>query len=245
MPSRRDPLEVTQGAPSSAQLSEEAWAASLPSWSSGYTGGIGASAGQGAPTTAAAPPAAPVSAPVGARLSAPLSAPVFAPAASAAGHRATAFQNWTLPPSHGNTAAVWWLVFMQLIYAVVQTAVMIAILLPMLPGISMTMVDNGILLANFTVLMVTSSVVSVAFLVVTIWIAFVDRRALERLGHTHTASPWWNLLGTLWYLIIRSVHVRRITGAGAAPLVTYICLYIVPGIALGLMIALYRGSGNA
>lgn len=45
-----------------------------------------------------------------------------------------------------------------------------------------------------------------------------DNTVLARRGHRRRAQPSWALLGALPYLIVRSVNVRRETGAGTAPL---------------------------
>lgn len=45
-----------------------------------------------------------------------------------------------------------------------------------------------------------------------------DNTVLARRGHRRRAQPSWALLGALPYLIVRTVHVRRETGVGTAPL---------------------------
>lgn len=45
-----------------------------------------------------------------------------------------------------------------------------------------------------------------------------DRSALTGFGYGRLPSRWWILLGPLGYLIARTVHVRRQSGHGSAPL---------------------------
>jgi hypothetical protein len=204
----------------SVQLSDEAWQASISALSAGQMGGVNSGSAVAAGSLAAS-------------------------SASAVPPRTTAYRGWTPQPSHGRTAAVRWLVYLPLIYTALQCGVVVALMLPMMPGVPNTSAGMTLVLANLGMLLLSFTLLGLGYLAATIWLAVLDRRALERLGHTQTASPWWNLLGTLWYLIFRLVNVRRITGGGAAPLVMYCCLYILPGVALGLIAAYFRGTGTA
>jgi hypothetical protein len=87
---------------------------------------------------------------------------------------------------------------------------------------------------------------AVAFFVFTLVLGFQDRARLRLLGHDDTASPWWILLHTLVYLIVRSVRVRQCTGRrGSGPLTTYVGLYIAPSIALGITAAVVSALDGA
>ena len=166
--------------------------------------------------------------------------------------RQTAYKNWTPPPSHGNTAAVWWIVFLPLIYSAVMMVLFFFMLLPHMAGLLLApqqaqQLDDPAVQSLFAFVALEFALALVYF-VLTIWAGYRDRRALLGLGHTTTASPWWQLLSQFIYLIIRTVHVRRVSGKGAAPLVVWIVLYLVPpllGVIAAIAIPVYLSSQGA
>lgn len=186
-------------------MTEDEWRASLPSF--GQQPGIGL--GQPSPTSFGVAPPTPSVAPF------------------------STIGTWPATPTRSNTGAVWWFVFLPLITAGVMTAALFAQLAPYLTDAVLTPATQQAmimaLLGSFTVIVAISALQLVA----SIWLAYLDRRRLRALGHTATASPWWNLLMPLIYLIVRSVHVNRAIGGGSAPLTVYVALYILPGLVLG------------
>lgn len=142
---------------------------------------------------------------------------------------------WKPGPTRSNTRAIWWFVFLPLIASVAMVAVMFAQIAPYVSDRILTPANQQALITAMLgsiALMYGIAVVQVA---VSIWLAYLDRKALRDFGHTATASPWWNLLMPLVYLIIRSVHVNRAIGGGTAPLTVYVALYILPGLVLGII----------
>jgi hypothetical protein len=63
---------------------------------------------------------------------------------------------------------------------------------------------------------------SVLIFVITLYLAFLDRRALLANGHQTAESLWWILLSPLVLLIARAVHVRRSVNGGIAPIFVWI-----------------------
>ena len=74
--------------------------------------------------------------------------------------------------------------------------------------------------------------IGVIFALLMIFAVVSDRRKLESLGHRRRASGWWILLGSLPYLIARTVRTRQESGRGAAPLVTHVVIGVVVTAAL-------------
>jgi hypothetical protein len=83
----------------------------------------------------------------------------------------------------------------------------------------------------------------------TIAAASRDRGRLDELGYRRVPSRWWLLLGPLAYLIARTVHVRRQSGHGSAPLWWYAANVVLPvAMALaGLLVirALFGGGAGS
>lgn len=203
----------------SRAMTEDEWRASLPSFGQQLGTGLGHSSFSASGT-------APGTAPATAFGTAPKAPPV-APFST--------LNTWKPGPSRSNTAAVWWFVFLPIIVSGVMMGALFAQLAPYFTGAVLTPANQQAmitaLLNSFAIIMA----ISVLHAVATIWLAYLDRRGLRELGHTATASPWWNLLMPLIYLIVRSVHVNRAIGGGSAPLTVYVALYILPGLVLGII----------
>jgi hypothetical protein len=209
---------------------------------------VGASA-----TSAAAPaPAAPPPAPPAVELSAPdtsaaaprpftldlppapdwttVSSPVVPPTIDVSAWRPTG-------PQRANTAAVWWIVALPLLGGIALTGLMIAnpVALQIVLGVGTGFTTFESLLSTALWLVGVSFGVGVVVMLLSLLIGFRDRAKLQELGHQCTASPWWMLLATLIYLIIRTVHTKQATGRGSAPLVVWILLYIAPSVILTIV----------
>jgi hypothetical protein len=71
-----------------------------------------------------------------------------------------------------------------------------------------------------------------------------DCAMLDAFGFGRLPSRWWLLLGPLAYLIVRTVHVRRQSGRGSAPLWWYCSIVMVlAGVSIGvrLLVAVTPG----
>ncbi|UTT62571.1 DUF2510 domain-containing protein [Microcella humidisoli] len=67
-------------------------------------------------------------------------------------------------------------------------------------------------------------------IVALLWVVLgtiTDYRRLGALGHEFRPSPAWIVLGPLFYLLVRAVHVYRTTRSGTAPTWVYVVLAIV------------------
>ncbi|MDQ0893353.1 DUF2510 domain-containing protein [Agromyces ramosus] len=74
---------------------------------------------------------------------------------------------------------------------------------------------------------------------VSVWFAYLDRVALERLGYARRFHWAWAFLSSLVYVIGRSVVVKKQAGRGAAPMWVAIALNVA------MMIALFIWVGVA
>lgn len=155
-----------------------------------------------------------------------------APAPSVAPFSTTA--TWQAHPTSSNTAAVWWLIFLPLIGGLLLFPGAIAIW-----GLDAVWgyMDSSTPDADALTFLGYIWGVSLLFGIATLLLGFRDRATLRQLGHQEPASPWWQLLSQLVYLVIRTVAVRRETGQGQAPLVVYLCIQIAP-IVLGIIAAI-------
>jgi hypothetical protein len=77
-----------------------------------------------------------------------------------------------------------------------------------------------------------SAFTGVVLFVLTAVLAVHDRRVLLSELHKSAASAWWILLGPLFYLLVRAIHVSRNVGHGWAPFVVYLVSSLVPAAAL-------------
>jgi hypothetical protein len=140
-------------------------------------------------------------------------------------------------PQQANTGAVWWIVILPLLGGVALTGLMLAnpVAMQIVLGIGTGTVTLESLLS--TGLWLVGASVGTGFVVflLSLLIGFRDRAKLRELGHQRTASPWWMVLATLVYLIIRTVHAKSETGRGSAPLVVWVLLYIVPSVILTIV----------
>lgn len=187
-------------------LSEEEWRASLPSFGQQLGTGLG-QASSGAVRTEAAPSVAPFS-------------------------TQDRLRSWRATPTTSNTPWVWWLIATPILGGLAMWPIVFTVF-----GFENVFLllasDNdpaALRLVGFFFCM------GLAIAAVTMLLGFGDRAALRRLGHSRTASPWWQLLSQLVYLIVRTVHANSQTGRGAAPLVVYLCLQIAP-VVLGVIAA--------
>ncbi len=80
---------------------------------------------------------------------------------------------------------------------------------------------------------------SVVLFLVVVAFAIHDRKVLLNSLHPQAASPWWMLLGPLFYLIARGVHVSRAVGNGWAPLIVFFICSFVPAAAVLAFGSLY------
>ncbi|TQL47082.1 hypothetical protein FB562_0128 [Homoserinimonas aerilata] len=178
-----------------------------------------------------------------------------APGASVAPPRTSAYQNWTPPPSTSNTAAVWWLVVSPIIFSVLMVVLAVLAFGPTFIAVLAELVQNpdaasaavpASFVETYLGFLGVNAVASLVFLVASIWLGYRDRQALNQLGFTAAASPWWMLLSMFIYLIVRTVHVRRVTGGGQAPLVVYILVYVLPPILLsvGIVVLMVMTAGT-
>lgn len=138
-------------------------------------------------------------------------------------------------PQRANTAAVWWIVFLPLLQVVVLTG-----LLLLNPTALQIILGSGLLTLDAllsTTLWLLGAVLglNLVVLLLSLVIGFRDRAKLLSLGHDRTASPWWLILTPLVYLVIRTTHATRATGRGAAPLVVWIVLYVLPSVILTIV----------
>ena len=122
----------------------------------------------------------------------------------------TAFE--PIRPTHWNTAAVWVLVFSDLLILIVYSI-----------ALSARVISIGT--TGSTIALVCVQIVIVFLRVI---LAYVDRNTLRLWGFSNPASPWWMLLWPpLLYLIVRTSRVRREVRRGGAPLWTYLATLVV------------------
>jgi hypothetical protein len=133
-------------------------------------------------------------------------------------------------PQQANTAAVWWIVILPLIGGAVLTGLLLAnpVARQIVLDVGTGSITLEALLSTALWVVGASFGTSLVVLLLSLVIGFRDRAKLQQLGHQRTASPWWMLLATLIYLIIRTSHTKRETGRGSAPLVVWILLYMLP-----------------
>lgn len=121
------------------------------------------------------------------------------------------FQPWTpSAPSRWNTGGAWALSATPLVG--VATGIGIAFAVTVSPWLALSMV----LLPLFWMIAAATR----------------DRAALDEYGYGRVPSRWWLLLGPLGYLVARTIHVRRRSGHGSAPLWWYL------GISVSLSVVL-------
>jgi hypothetical protein len=104
-------------------------------------------------------------------------------------------------PSPAGTLAVWALAFTPIIS------------IGLLVTAGLLLRDTSLAGGNTALLFAALALYALVFALAT-----RDNTVLARRGHRHRAQPSWALLGALPYLIVRTVHVRRETGVGTAPL---------------------------
>jgi hypothetical protein len=79
---------------------------------------------------------------------------------------------------------------------------------------------------------------AIAFLI-SLFFAEADRRKLRALGYLKVPSLWWMLLAPpLVYLIVRTVVVWGEVRKGIAPLITFLVVNLVGGVAAGFLLVL-------
>lgn len=88
----------------------------------------------------------------------------------------------------------------------------------------------------------TSVVVGWLVYGVTVWLAYLDRVALERLGYARRFHWAWTFLSPLVYVIGRSVVVKRQAGRGTAPIWIAIALNVAMTIALMVWVSVITAN---
>lgn len=136
-------------------------------------------------------------------------------------------RTWAIAPTSSSTPWAWWLVVTPLILVLVLGSALVAQSGLLSDPSALTVEAAVTLLLGWLAVLLFAPVVRIA---VTVWIGHADRQALVRLGHRTTASPWWNVIDPLVYLIVRTVHATRESGTGSGPLTAYLCIYIIPAV---------------
>ncbi len=95
-------------------------------------------------------------------------------------------------------------------------------LLALAPWLSITAGLLSVLLAVFIDPLIADVVAVAAFVVVMLLCVIIDRGQLAGWLHLRPASGLWILLGPFFYLLARTISVRRNVGRGAAPLIVYL-----------------------
>lgn len=201
------PQQSAPGVRDPRTITEEEWRASLPSFGQQLGTGLG-HASSGAVRTEAAPSVAPFS-------------------------TQDRMRSWRVMPMTSNTPWVWWLIATPIIGALAMWPIAFAVFgfENVIRYLASENEPEALRLIGFLFFM------ALATGVLTLFMGFKDRAALRDLGHSRTASPWWQLLSQLVYLVVRTVHANAQTGRGAAPLVVYLCLQIAPAV-LGVVAAI-------
>ena len=119
-------------------------------------------------------------------------------------------------PSRWGTVSVW----------------MIA-LLPILQILAVVLVAVVMFASGFNPLAIIGALLVPPLLVIA-WV-IRDRARLDSFGYDAIPSGWWILLGPIAYLIARYVVTRREANKGAAPLVTYIVVWLALTVASAVL----------